>query len=85
MAGPALVLFFLSWTVIAPLVSFYNTGQRIQNAQRASGLQPTCSPILSCLLTFVLGLNILYMQSELNKIVDRYPGAPEGAQVPLYV
>ncbi|MFB9259838.1 DUF4234 domain-containing protein [Dietzia aerolata] len=84
-AGPVLVLFFLGWTVIAPLVSFYNTGQRIQNAQRASGLQPTCSPILSCLLTFVFGLNILYMQSELNKIVDRYPGAPEGAQVPLYV
>ena len=84
-AGPVLVLLFLGWTVIAPLVSFYNTGQRIRNAQRASGLQPTCSPVLSCLLTFVLGLNILYMQAELNKIVDRYPGVPEGAPVPLYV
>lgn len=84
-AGPVLVLIFLGWTVIAPLISFYNAGQRIQNAQRASGLQPTCSPILACLLTFVFGLNILYMQFELNKIVDRYPGAHEGAQVPLYV
>ena len=84
-AGPVLVLLFLGWTVIAPLVSFYNTGQRIRNAQRASGLQPTCSPVLSCLLTFVLGLNILYMQAELNEIVDRYPGVPEGAPVPLYV
>lgn len=84
-AGPMLVLLFLSWTVIAPLVSFYNTGQRIQDAQRASGLQPTCSPIVACLLTFVFGLNVLYMQAELNKIVDRYPGAHEGAQVPLFV
>lgn len=84
-AGPLLVLLLLGWTVIAPVVSFYNTGQRIQNAQRASGLQPTCSPILSCLLTFVFGLNILYMQAELNKIVGRYPGATEGTPVPLYV
>ena len=84
-AGPVLVLIFLSWTVIAPLVSYYNTGQRIQNAQRASGLHPTCSPILSCLLIFVFGLNSLYMQSELNKIVDHYPGSTEGTQVPLYV
>lgn len=83
--GPMLVLLLLSWTVVAPLVSFYNTGQRIHNAQRASGLRPTCSPIVSCLLAFVFGLNILYMQAELNKIVDRYPGAHEGAQVPLYV
>lgn len=84
-AGPLLVLLFLGWTVIAPLVSFYNTGQRINNAQRASGLAPTCSPIASCLLAFVFGLNVLYMQSELNKIVARYPGVPEGTQVPLYV
>ncbi|MEQ3550909.1 DUF4234 domain-containing protein [Pseudonocardia nematodicida] len=31
-AGPMLVLIFLGWTVVAPLVSFYNTGRRIADA-----------------------------------------------------
>lgn len=84
-AGPMLVLLFLTWTVVAPLISFYNTGQRIQNAQRAAGLAPTCSPIVACLLAFVFGLNTLYMQSELNKVVNRYAGAPEGSVIPLFV
>ncbi|HEX4254338.1 MAG TPA: hypothetical protein VH089_04570, partial [Streptosporangiaceae bacterium] len=43
-AGPLLVMIFLSWTIIAPLVSFYNTGKRIADTQRSAGLQPTCSP-----------------------------------------
>ena len=83
--GPVLVLIFLFWTVIAPLVSFYNTGQRIHDAQRSAGLVPTCSPALACLLAFVFGLNTFYMQAELSKIVDHYGGAPEGTVVPLFV
>lgn len=84
-AGPMLVLLFLSWTVIAPIVSYHNTGTRIRNAQRSAGLRPSCSPTLSWLLMFVFGLNTFYLQSELNVIVGRYPGAPAGATVPLYV
>lgn len=84
-AGPMLVLFFLSWTVIAPIVSYHNAGARIRNAQRSAGLASTCSPTLSWLLWFAFGLNSLYMQSELNKVVDRYSGAPAGTTVPLYV
>lgn len=35
-------------------------------------------------LWFVFGLNTLYMQIELNKVVDRYPQATPGTQVPLF-
>lgn len=83
-AGPMLVLLFLSWTVIAPIVSFNKAGRRIRNAQVAAGLTPTCSPAACWLLWFVFGLNTLYMQSQLNKIVERYGQATPGMQVPLF-
>jgi hypothetical protein len=75
----------LSWTFIAPIVSYHNAGARIRNAQRSAGLTPTCSPTLSWLLLFAFGLNSLYMQIELNKIDDRYAGTPAGTPVALYV
>jgi hypothetical protein len=84
-AGPMLVLLFLSWTFIAPIISYHNAGARIRDAQRSAGLATTCSPTLSWLLWFVFGLHTLYMQSELNKVVDRYAGAPAGTSVPLFV
>lgn len=80
--GPMLVLLLLSWTIIAPLISYYNAGSRIRTAQRAAGLPPSCSPVIGLLLTFVFGANIIYYQFELNKIVDRY-GVPEGTQIQL--
>jgi hypothetical protein len=80
-----LVLLFLSWTFIAPIISYHNTGARIRDAQRSAGITPTCSPTLAWLLWFAFGLHTLYMQSELNKVVDRYAGAPTGTTVPLYV
>lgn len=80
--GPVLVLLFLSWTIVAPLVSLYNTGNRIAAAQRAAGLRPTCSAGIGLLLCFVFGLVSLYYQSELNKIVDAY-GVPEGTEIAL--
>jgi hypothetical protein len=82
--GPMLVLLLLSWTLIAPMISYYNCGTRIRNAQRAAGLQVTCSPVAGMLLMLVFGIGVLYYQMELNKIVDTY-GVPEGRQVPLYV
>ncbi|GAB3506157.1 DUF4234 domain-containing protein [Amycolatopsis cihanbeyliensis] len=83
-AGPMLVLLLLGWTVIAPLVSYYNCGNRIRNAQRAAGLHASCSPGIGTLLMIVFGLGILYYQIELNKIASSY-GVPEGQQVPLWV
>ena len=78
-----LVIMFLSWTVIAPLVSYYNTGKAIAKAQQAAGLQPTCSPAVSCWLSLLFGLNIWYMQRQLNLIVAAYPGAEPASEVPL--
>lgn len=83
-SGPMLVLLFLSWTLIAPLVSYYNCGTRIRNAQRAAGIQTTCSPGAGVLLMFVFGAGTLYYQMELNNIVDAY-GVSEGEQIALRV
>lgn len=83
-AGPMLVLLLLSWTIIAPFVSYYNCGTRIRNAQRAAGLQATCSPGAGMALMLVFGIGILYYQMELNKIVDVY-GVPEGQHIQLRV
>jgi hypothetical protein len=82
-AGPLLVLLFLSWTVIAPFVSYYNTGNRIRTAQNAAGLRPSCSAGVGCLLMLVFGLGTLYYQIELNKIADLHP-VPPGSQIPLF-
>lgn len=83
-AGPMLVLLLLGWTFVAPLVSYFNCGNRIRNAQRAAGLIPSCSGLVGLLLMFVFGLGTLYYQAELNKVVDRYQ-VPEGNQISLYV
>jgi hypothetical protein len=81
-AGPMLVLLFLSWTGVATLVSFFDTGNRIANAQRAAGLPATCNPWVGLLLCFCFGLQVLYYQAELNKIVNSC-GVPEGTEIAL--
>lgn len=83
-AGPMLVLLFLSWTFVAPMVSYYNCGTRIRNSQRAAGLHASCSPGVGMLLMLVFGLGILYYQIELNKITETYQ-TPAGERVPLWV
>ncbi|MFJ3228319.1 DUF4234 domain-containing protein [Streptomyces sp. NPDC086783] len=82
-AGSVLVMIFLGWTLIAPLVSFHNTGKAIAKAQRAAGLPVTCSPAASMWLAFVFGLNTWYMQRQLNLITAAYPGVEPGAGVLL--
>ncbi len=82
-AGSVLVMIFLGWTLIAPLISYHNTGKAIANAQRAAGLPVTCSPAASTWLAFVFGLNIWYIQRQLNLVVDAYPAATPGTEVPL--
>lgn len=84
-AGPMLVLLLLSWTLIAPLVSYYNTGNRIRNVQRAAGLTASCSGGVGTLLMLVFGLGMFYYQSELNKVSHSYGEVtPPGTTVPLY-
>ncbi len=79
------MLLFPGRTLIAPLISFHNTGKAIANGQRAAGLQVTCSPAASTWPAFAFGINVWYMQRELNRVTQAYPGATPGAQVPLAV
>jgi uncharacterized membrane protein len=82
----ALLAVLVGWIIIIPpFVSIYRTGGRIARMQRAAGLEPTCIPILGLLLTFVLGLESLYYQAELNRIWEHYKNLPKGTQVQLAI
>ena len=72
------------WIIIVPpFISIYRTGERIAEMQRTAGLDPTCIPIVGLLLTFVLHLEPLYYQYELNRIWAHYGNPPEGTPVQL--
>jgi heme/copper-type cytochrome/quinol oxidase subunit 2 len=71
--------------IVPPFVSIYRTGERIAAMQRAAGLEPTCLPIVGLLLTFVVHLDSLYYQYELNRIWAHYGNPPEGSEVKLDV
>ena len=67
---------------IWPLVMYVKLGGRIAQAQRAAGLQPSCSGGIGFLLG-LFGFGVLYYQIQLNKVVDRYGDTPAGQQVSL--
>ena len=67
---------------IWPLVMWVKLGGHIAAAQRAAGLQPTCSGGIGFLLG-VIGFGVLYYQIQLNKVVDHYGATPPGQQVSL--
>lgn len=81
---PVLVVIFLGWLIIPALIVYYNMGSQIARSQRAAGLQVTCSPIAAMLLILLFGAGIAYLQAEANKVIDVYPDAVAGEQVPLY-
>lgn len=68
--GAVLTVTVGALVIIPPFVSIYNTGERIRNAQRDSGLEPTSRPWVGLLLMFLLGLNIAYHQIQLNSVAD---------------
>ncbi|CAN5617095.1 hypothetical protein BH20ACT23_BH20ACT23_00220 [soil metagenome] len=53
--------------IVPPWVSLYKTGRRVEQTQFKAGVRDTISPVLSFLLLFVLGLHVIYLQSNLNK------------------
>ncbi|MEV3921857.1 DUF4234 domain-containing protein [Actinomadura coerulea] len=65
---------------IWPLVMWVKLGGRIAQAQRAAGLQPSCSGGMGFLLG-IFGFGVLYYQLQLNKVTDRYGDTPAGQQV----
>jgi uncharacterized membrane protein len=82
--GIALLAVTLGWIIIVPpFVSIYRTGGRIATMQRAAGMPGSCSGVIGVVLVFLLGLQSLYYQHELNQIWQHYGNPPEGAVVPL--
>jgi hypothetical protein len=69
--------------IVPPFVSVYRTGARIRRAQQAAGVQASVSPGIGLLLAFILSLQSLYYQSELNRLWDTYGSPPESTPVQL--
>lgn len=72
----ALVAITVGWIVIVPpFVSWWRTFVRIAEAQRAAGITPEANPMLGFILyivaVFVLPVEVLYAQDELNKLWRR--------------
>lgn len=81
--GIALLAVLLGWIVIFIFswVSVYRTGDRIQQAQTTSGANERCNGWLGILLYILGGFNMVYYQSQLNKVWDRYGNPEEGTVI----
>ena len=69
----ALLAVTVGWLVIVPpFVSWYRTFERIVAAQRGTGVTNEASPVLGFILfviaVFVLPVELVYAQDELNKV-----------------
>ena len=69
----AIVAITIGWLVIVPpFFSWYRTFERIGQAQGSAGLTTEASPILGFILyviaVFLLPVEVIYAQDELNKV-----------------
>jgi hypothetical protein len=63
--------------IVPPLVSLYNTAERIRRVQERAGVNSTISPVLALVLLFIPLANMFqtaYMQSALNAAWERAAG-----------
>lgn len=65
---------------IPTLISIYNTGKRIAQAQGTARSSEQCSPIVGLLLALI-GFASVYYQSQTNKVWDMHGNPPEGTPV----
>ena len=81
--GLALLAVLLGWIVffVFAWVSVYRTGDRIQQAQTTSGATERCNGWLGILFYILGGFNMVYYQSQLNKVWDRHGSPEEGTVV----
>lgn len=74
----------IGWIIIVPpFVSIYRTGERIAQMQEAAGMQRSCNGVIGIIGAFVLSLQALYYQLELNKIWAHLGSPQEGTTVTL--
>jgi Domain of unknown function (DUF4234) len=64
--------------IIPPFISWYRTFERIADAQERAGLEQRANPVLGFVLYviafFLLPIELVYAQDELNKIWRARPG-----------
>ena len=66
--------------IVPPFVSYYNTAERIRQAQENAGASERINPVLALLLLIVVGgFALPYYQSQINKVWDAE--AERGAEV----
>jgi hypothetical protein len=87
--GISLLAVLLGWIlVVPPFVTVFTTAGRVRRMQENAGIPDRIDPWIALLLRFFFGLDILYLQVNLNKIWDAYgmsyPGAPYNARPPQY-
>ena len=66
--GWAVVSLFIP---IVGLISIYNTGNRIRQAQTAAGSPAEASGLIGLIASIVLALNVPYYSSQLNRVWQR--------------
>ena len=83
--GVSVIAITLGAFIIVPsFVSYYQTGDRIAQAQRVAGVPVTCAPVVGLLLmVFLFGSGTLYYQAEMNKIWSHFNNPQEGSSIPL--
>jgi hypothetical protein len=64
--------------IVPAIISFYNTVKRAQRVQQLGGVEPMNGWIVLILLLVISPAVYPYMQSELNKLWERYPSLTEG-------
>jgi hypothetical protein len=87
--GTSLLAVLLGWILIVPpFVTVFTTAGRVRRMQENARIPDRIDPWIALLLRFFFGLDILYLQVNLNKIWDAYgmsyPGAPYTAMPPPY-
>jgi hypothetical protein len=76
---PGVLLLF-----IPPFVAIYRLGKRIRRMEEAAQMQGRVEPVLGLILALVLFSSyVLYYQSHLNGIWDRYTQVPAAAPQPI--
>ena len=72
--------------LVPPFVSYFRTGARIVRMEENAGIQKTVEPVLGLIAALVYSLHVVYYQSHLNKIWERYqagtPAIPASSTPP---
>jgi Domain of unknown function (DUF4234) len=80
----SMLALLIGWIIIVPpFVTVYRTGERIAQMQEAAGMQRSCNGVIGIIGMFVLSLQSLYYQYELNKIWTHLGSTAEGTTVTL--